>query len=281
MKYGGQSRTWSQRLRINGKPASIGLGSYPVVTLAEARRVALENRRALSMGHDPRRSIPTLAQSSERVLAVHSANWRDSGRTEKIWRAAMRDYVMPQLGRKRVDQITTADVMSVLLPHWSAKRETMRRIKQRLSRIFRWSIAQGYRTDDPAGTALDAALPRNGGKTQHFAALPHGEVAAAVAAVRKSGAWPGTKAAFEFLVLTACRSGRGPAGDVGRSQPRIRYLDSPGGSCKDTARAQSASGTASRHHTGRDAAAYGRRRADLSVDHRQGAFRRDVIEAGP
>ena len=207
MKYGGQSRTWSQRLLINGKPVSIGLGSYPVVTLAEARNAALENRRALSTGHDPRRSIPTLAQSSERVLAVHSANWRESGRMEKIWRAGMRDYVMPQLGHKRVDRITTADVMSVLLPHWSSKRETMRRIKNRLSRIFRWSIAQGYRTDDPAGTALDAALPRNGGKTRHHKALPHGEVSAAVETVRKCGAWPGTKAAFEFLVVTACRSG--------------------------------------------------------------------------
>ena len=62
-------------MRINGKPVSIGLGSYPIVTLAEARNAELENRRALSMCHDPRRSIPTLAQSSERVLAVHSANW--------------------------------------------------------------------------------------------------------------------------------------------------------------------------------------------------------------
>ena len=76
-----------------------------------------------------------------------------------------------------------------------------------MSRIFRWSIAQGYRTDDPAGTALDAALPRNGGKTQQYKALPHGEVSTAVEAVRKSGAWPGTKAAFEFLMVTACRSG--------------------------------------------------------------------------
>ncbi|MCY4596982.1 MAG: site-specific integrase [Bryobacterales bacterium] len=63
------------------------------------------------------------------------------------------------------------------------------------------------RTDDPAGATLDAALPRNGRSTQHFAALPHGEVAAAIATVRNSDAWPGTKAAFEFLVLTACRSG--------------------------------------------------------------------------
>ncbi|MYC65055.1 MAG: tyrosine-type recombinase/integrase [Acidobacteriia bacterium] len=207
MKFGGHSRTWSQRLRINGKPTSIGLGSYPIVTLAEAREAALENRRAVARGHDPRNSIPTLAEASERVLAIHSANWKDSGRSEKMWRARMRDYVLPQLGRKRVDAITSSDVLNVLLPHWATKRETMRRTKQRLSRIFRWSIAENYRTDDPAGATLDAALPRNGRSTRHFAALPHCEVAAAIATVRSSKAWLGTKAAFEFLILTACRSG--------------------------------------------------------------------------
>ncbi len=207
MKYGGHSRTWSQRLRINGKPVSIGLGSFPIVTLAEARKAALENRRAVTRGHDPRNSVPTLGQASERVLAIHSASWKDGARSAGIWQNSLRDYVLPQLGRKRVDRITTADVMSVLLPHWATKRETMRRIKQRLSSIFRWAVAEGYRTDDPAGVALDAALPRNGHSIRHLAALPHGEVAAAIATVRNSGAWPGTKAAFEFLVLTACRSG--------------------------------------------------------------------------
>ena len=121
MKFGGYSRTWSQRLRINGKPASIGLGSYPIVTLAEARQAALENRRAVARVHDPRNSIPTLAEASEKVLAIHAANWRGSGRSEKIWRARMRDYVLPQLGRKRVDAITSSDVLSVLLPHWATK----------------------------------------------------------------------------------------------------------------------------------------------------------------
>ena len=203
---GGHSRTWSQRLRINSKPVSIGLGSFPVVTLAEARRAALENRRAIARGHYPRNSIPTLAQASERLLAIHSANWKDSGRSEKIWRAGMRGYVLPQLGGKRVDRITTADIMSILLPHWATKRETMSRIKQRLSRIFRWAVAEGYRTDDPAGATLDAVLLRNGHSTRHFAA-PRSEVAVAIATVRNSGAWPGPKSAFEFLVLTASRSG--------------------------------------------------------------------------
>ena len=41
------SKTWSQRIRINGKETNLGLGSYPAVTLAEARRRALKNRQAL------------------------------------------------------------------------------------------------------------------------------------------------------------------------------------------------------------------------------------------
>ena len=43
-RNGRWSKTWSQRLRVNGKPVMIGLGAYPVVTLAEARAKCLENR---------------------------------------------------------------------------------------------------------------------------------------------------------------------------------------------------------------------------------------------
>ena len=49
--------------------------------------------------------------------------------------------------------------MSVLQPIWSDKRETARRVEQRISAIYRWAVAQGHRTDDPAGIVLDAALP--------------------------------------------------------------------------------------------------------------------------
>ena len=64
----------------------------------------------------------------------------------------------------------------------------MHRIKQRLSRIFRWEVAEGYRTDDPAGATLEAAQPRNGPSTRHFTALPHGKVVAAIATVWNSEA---------------------------------------------------------------------------------------------
>ena len=58
--------------------------------------------------------------------------------------------------------------MAVLGPIWNEKRETARRVKQLISAICRWAVAQGHRTDDPAGVVIDAALPRNGVKRRHI-----------------------------------------------------------------------------------------------------------------
>ena len=54
-KTGRISRSWAQRLRVDDRPVNIGLGSYPVVTLARARELALANARIVEEGGDPRR----------------------------------------------------------------------------------------------------------------------------------------------------------------------------------------------------------------------------------
>ena len=202
------SKTWAQRLQVDGRAVNIGLGSYPVVTLADARKKALANRRTVAQGADPRGSgIPTFAEAVDKVIAIHRDSWRSGSKSEAQWRASLRDYAAPRVGDKRVDQITTADVLSVLVPIWSTKRETARRVRQRIGAVMKWAVAKGYREDNPAGDAIGAALPRHGGSTRHFPALPHNQVGAALATVRASGAWIGTKLAFKFLVLTAARSG--------------------------------------------------------------------------
>ena len=202
------STTWAQRLQISGRAVNIGLGSYPVVTLAEARREALANRRTVALGGDPRGGgIPTFAEAVDKVIVIHRDSWRPGSKSEAQWRASLRDYAARRLGDKRVDQITTSDVLAVLVPIWSTKRETARRVRQRIGAVMKWAVAKGYREDNPAGDAIGAALPRHGSSTQHFPALPHSQVGAALATVRASGAWIGTKLAFEFLVLTAARSG--------------------------------------------------------------------------
>ena len=83
----------------------------------------------------------------------------------------------------------------------------MRRVRQRLSAIFKWSIAKGYRNDNPAGPAISEVLPKAKNGKKHMKALPHGEVGSCIQLVRESQASETTKLAFEFLVLTACRSG--------------------------------------------------------------------------
>ncbi len=72
---------------------------------------------------------------------------------------------------------------------------------------MKWAIAQGYRLDNPAGEALGAALPKQGGIQRHFKALSYGEVVGAIQTVQQSEAAVAVKLGFEFLVLTACRSG--------------------------------------------------------------------------
>jgi len=207
------ARRWVQRLVIRGKPRALGLGSYALVSLAEAREQALANRKIARSGGDPlaakRRSdgMPTFEEASEKVIAIHAEAWKDGGSTVDLWRGTLRDYVNPHIGDKSVDQVTTADVMAALLPIWTRKHPTARKLRQRISTIMKWAIAQGYRGDNPAGDAITAALPKRPVQVQHMPALPHSEVAAAVAAVREAAAWAGTKLAFEFLVLTAARSG--------------------------------------------------------------------------
>ena len=107
---------------------------------------------------------------------------------------------------KPVDAIGPGDVLAVLSPHWSTKRETMRRVRQRIGAVMKHAIAEGHRESNPVD-AIGSALPKNGVRKAHHKALPHGEVGAALATVRESGAWWATKAAFELTVLTAARGG--------------------------------------------------------------------------
>ena len=205
------SKSYVQRVTIQGKRRDIGLGSVRWTTLTEARAAAQENRRIARHGGDPlalrRPATPTFREAADAVIEMHRAGWRDSGKSEHQWRASLETYAFPRLGDKRVDQITTAEVLCALLPHWHDKYTTMKRVRQRIGAIMKWAIAHGHRPDDPTGPALGAALPKNGRKQAHHKALPYGEVGAALAKVRASKAWTGATLALEFLTLAACRSG--------------------------------------------------------------------------
>lgn len=203
------SKTWAQRLRLNGKPFDIGLGPYPIITLAAAREQALKNVQIIAGGGDPRipvAVVPTFVDALEAVIGIHRDNWKDGSKTEKLWRASLQEYAIPILGHKPVSEITSADVLAVLAPIWADKRPTAMKVRRRVSAVMKWAIVEGHRGENPAGESITAALPRGGHTTTHYRALPFAKVGTAIALIRDSGAWPATKLAFEFLTLTATRS---------------------------------------------------------------------------
>ena len=159
----------------------------------------------MALKHKP--DIPTFAIAVETVIAIHREGWNDAGKSEKQWRASLWDYAKKRFGRKRVDQIVTADVMAVPILHWHTRTETMRRVRQRVGAVMKWGVAQGYRDDSSAGDAISAALPKTGTMRKHQQALPFAEIGAALDKVKASGALKSIVLALEFMVLTACRSG--------------------------------------------------------------------------
>ena len=207
----GGGKSWVQRLAIHGVRRDLGLGSAELVTLAEARQAAWDNRRIARGGGDPRiagsRHSPTFAEAVETVIALHRPTWRDRVGTEAQWRASLDRHVHPRIGHMPVHAIESADVMAVLAPIWTARHTTATRVRHRIGAVMKWAVAQGHRPDNPAGEALGAALPRVDAVRTHFRALPHDEVGAALAEVRESGGSLSVRLAFEFMVLCAVRSG--------------------------------------------------------------------------
>ena len=208
MTNGRLSRVWIQRVRIADRPTNLGLGRFPLVNLSEARAAALANARAIEQGRDPRAArVPTFAAAVERVIALHEPTWKDGSKSANDWRASLRRYAIPLMGRLPVSDVTTAHVLAVLVPIWNEKRTTARLVRQRIGAVMQWAVAAGFRGDNPAGDAIGAALPKIGNGVKHMRALPHGEVSAALAKVRAADVWPCNRLALEFVVLTATRSG--------------------------------------------------------------------------
>ncbi len=112
----------------------------------------------------------------------------------------------PRIGKMPVSEVTSANVLEILAPIWHAKAETARRLRQRIRAVLEWAVAMEFRIDNPCDR-IDPVLGPQHDVVQHMRALPHRDVASAIEAVRASSARPMVKLAFEFLVLTATRSG--------------------------------------------------------------------------
>ena len=208
-------KRWVQRIRVRGRQRDLGLGSPPLVSLADARGKALENKRLVINGGNPsnlKSDKPTQITFSEAIQLRFDKQAAEFGslKHEKQWLSNLRRYVEPSLGRRYVDEITKHDVIDVLQPIWLTKNATARKIQQQIQSIFSTCKVSGYISgDNPAEwrNNLSELLP-NPSKirtTQNHPALQKKDAARWWAELQTrdgNGAL-----ALQFLTLTCVRSG--------------------------------------------------------------------------
>ncbi len=205
------SKYWVLRITIDGRRRDIGLGAFPSISLAQAREKTTGIRAAVAEGRDPlaEKRAPAMPTFREAARAVHEANaprWRNA-KHNAGWMQSLERHAMPTLGNTTLDRIDRGDVLRVLTPIWTSRPETARRVRQRMRTIFRWAMAHGFIETNPAGEAIDGALPPMPKVNAHHRALPYQDVGAALETVEASQASLAARLCFRFLVLTAARSG--------------------------------------------------------------------------
>jgi integrase len=164
------ARYWRLKYRHAGKEKRLALGVFPVVSLAEARRLREDARKVLSEGRDPsaeRRADKVRAVlSNETTFQGVAGQWLASQRksmapiTYAKAERTLEGKVYPWLGERPIAEIDAPEILAVLKRIESAgAHETAHRVKARIGQVFRYAIAHGTATRDPSADLRGALAP--------------------------------------------------------------------------------------------------------------------------
>ena len=205
------SKSWVLRTVVKGRRCDLGLGSVALVPLAEAREQAVRLRRIARTGGDPlaerrheQRSVPTFEAAARQVHAAHAPTFK-SLKHRKQWLSSLTP-VFAAFGAKRVDDVTTGDILTAISPHWLARPATSRRVFQRMRVIFEWCKAQGYYSGDNPMDGITKVLPNHRRPPRHHPALPYPDLPAFLEDLHRTDVSESAKLAFEFMILCATRT---------------------------------------------------------------------------
>jgi integrase len=226
------TKSWLFRYKMHGAERLMGLGAYPDVSLKAARLKADYCRQQRGDGLDPKvvrdeeieqqrleaaRAV-TFRQCAETYIATKEAGWKNDKHKQQ-WRNTLETYAYPLLGKLPVQVVDAALVLKVLHQPvaasagkkagllWNARPETAMRVRGRLEAILDWAKLNNQRTgENPARWRGNLAqVLTDARRTEHHAALPFEDTNAFLKELHGRSATAAR--AFEFLILTAARTG--------------------------------------------------------------------------
>ena len=224
---GSNRKSWILRFQLDGRRREMGLGSYPDVSLKQARLEASTKRTLLASGIDPlaARDEERKAQQEARRAAqarqitfeslateyhqAHGSTWSDKWR--KGWLRKLELYAFNVIGKLPADEITTEHVLKVLQPIWTSKTRTADEVRGQLEQVLDAAKARGLRTgENPArwrghlDNLLSRAEKKKARKRVHFAAMPWQDVPTLIAKLKENKT-PASLAA-QLLIFTGARA---------------------------------------------------------------------------
>jgi integrase len=178
----GVTGKWVYRYSHLGKRREMGLGTWPTVTLAEARKLRDQWATVLASGKDPisvrdaeiqsqkeeaQRDDPTFSELTDMVFEARKATLRGDG-TRGRWRSPIDLYIIPAFGKKPGSQITQRDLVDALRPIWKTKPPTATKAVNRTRIILRSAKRMGFPVDPDIVDSAQEILGVVDHKVQHM-----------------------------------------------------------------------------------------------------------------
>jgi len=148
ISYGG-SRAWVYFYRIHGKQRRLTIGTYPVLSLADAREAWRAAKAAVDRGEDPaaakaeakRREPDTVRSIGESFITKYA---RPRNRTADEVARMFELHLYPALGHRRIENVTRRDILD-LLDTVEARSSGARanRVLANIRRLFSWAVERG------------------------------------------------------------------------------------------------------------------------------------------
>jgi len=210
------SKRWFWKYRFQSKEKRLALGSYPAVSLKQARFARDDARKLHSTGIDPaqQRQLDKLANQldadatfatvAREFHKIKSPAW--SPRYGERWIALMEKEVFPTLGKLPLSSITAPMLLHVLRKvEARGARESAHTLRQWSGQVFRHGIATGRCDKNPAPDLHGALVPIT---VKHMAAiLEPGKAGELMRAIAMYSGQPTTRAALMLSALTFQRPG--------------------------------------------------------------------------
>ena len=207
------SKQWIFRFTMHSKRSEMGLGSYPNVSLKQARNLATTYRKMVADGINPiaqrnkakieaLEARPTLEKMTAEAFEAHKRTLVDDGNAGR-WLSPLKLHIIPALGSIPIEEITQQHIQTAMKPIWLKKAETARKALTRLKRVMQYAAASGLDVDLQATMKAKALLGAQGDVQKHIASVPWQELPT----FYKSLGATMTELALKLTILTALRSG--------------------------------------------------------------------------